>query len=239
MESSYLLCVAVYDLKMSGEAMSIQEVTLLSKVNYVEGKFVKHNLTPLINSAINPSLHNQTQTIQTSDHICCARIIEFDRRYICFALLGGSDYSSRVGQLCIDEMCAKFKMESDDLTKKEFLRDTCVKFDNMHQSNVFSTTSSIQSVNEKVELAKDKMQSNIEIALSNSEKIDNVAENAQKLQEQSEVFRRKSTTLRKRMRCKNAKMTFFIIMIVLIVLAVVLTPIIVEARKNKDNGDEN
>jgi len=53
------------------------------------------------------------------------------------------------------------------------------------------------------------------------------------------VFRRKSTTLRKRMRCKNAKMTFFIIMIVLIVLAVVLTPIIVEARKNKDNGDEN
>jgi len=170
--------------------------------------------------------------------IVAGRIVDYEHGYLLFCVIGGPSYSLRVALLCVDEVANCFVSEANYDERKLMLRVLCGKYDGMGEDDVKSTDYAIQSVNEKVEAVKSTMQENIFQALENGQRVGAIAETTERLQEQSEVFRKKSTNLRKRMRCKNAKMTIILTLLIVGILAAALTPIIVKARKDKGNGEE-
>lgn len=102
----------------------------------------------------------------------------------------------------------------------------CKKYDDL--SKVDKTSSLIGKVDE----VKVQMQDNISAMLKNTEQAESLAERSDQLNEQASVFKKKSTDLRKQMRCKNLKMTVILVLLVAGVLAIILVPLIMRA-KNK------
>ena len=71
------------------------------------------------------------------------------------------------------------------------------------------------------------MQDNIASMLQNVEKTEAISDQANHLNEQASVFKKKSEDLQRRMKCKNMKMTAIIVGVLLLILV----PIITKAKK--------
>ena len=108
---------------------------------------------------------------------------------------------------------------------KSTLQAKCKKFDDL--SNVDKTSAIIGKVDE----VKVQMQDNISAMLKNTEQAESLAERSDQLNEQASVFKKKSTDLRKQMRCKNLKMTVILVGLVAGVLAIILVPLIMKAKR--------
>mmetsp|Transcript_10700 Transcript_10700/g.21643 ORF Transcript_10700/g.21643 Transcript_10700/m.21643 type:complete len:104 (+) Transcript_10700:957-1268(+) len=102
----------------------------------------------------------------------------------------------------------------------------CKKYDDL------SKVDKASSIIGKVDEVKVQMQDNISAMLKNTEQAESLAERSDQLNEQASVFKKKSTDLRKQMRCKNLKMTIILVLLVGGVLAIILVPLIMRA-KNK------
>jgi len=100
----------------------------------------------------------------------------------------------------------------------------CKKYDDL--SKVDKTSALIGKVDE----VKVQMQDNISAMLKNTEQAESLAERSDQLNEQASVFKKKSTDLRKQMRCKNLKMTIILTVLVAGVLTIILVPLIMKAR---------
>ncbi len=83
---------------------------------------------------------------------------------------------------------------------------------------------------EKVDEVKSQMQSNIATMLANQEKAEGIAEVSEQLNEQAQVFKKKSTDLKKQMRCKDMKMTIIIVLVVIGILIIIFVPLIMHAK---------
>jgi len=79
-----------------------------------------------------------------------------------------------------------------------------------------------------------QMQDNIASMLNNMEKTESISNQADQLNEQATVFKKKSTDLKKQMRCKNLKVTIALVVLVVIILVIVLFPVIKNASKSED-----
>ena len=71
------------------------------------------------------------------------------------------------------------------------------------------------------------MQDNIASMLQNMEKTEAISDQANHLNEQASVFKKKSGDLQRRMKCKNMKMTAIIVGVLLLILV----PMITKAKK--------
>lgn len=80
------------------------------------------------------------------------------------------------------------------------------------------------------------MQDNIAAMLKNTEQAESLAERSNQLNEQANVFQKKSKDLRKQMRCKNIKMTIILVTLVIGVLVIILVPLIVRAKNAAKGG---
>jgi len=87
----------------------------------------------------------------------------------------------------------------------------------------------------KVEEVKSHMQDNIASMLQNIERTESISSQADQLNEQASVFKKKSNDLRKHMRCKNLKLTIILVALVVGILLVILVPVISKARAAADN----
>lgn len=154
-----------------------------------------------------------------------------DSEGICFGVITGLGYPSRVAiqmlQEIYTEFMAKFSAEAktgDDnaLTRKgkNILTDACKKYDDLNKVD------KSKAVLGQVEQVKSTMQGNIADMLKNTEQADSLAEKSDQLNEQASVFKKKSGDLRKQMACKNLKMTLLLGGIVVVVLIVILAPLI-------------
>ena len=116
---------------------------------------------------------------------------------------------------------------SNSLTNKAkpILRDYCMKFSDA------AAVDKAASILQRVDAVKVVMQDNIANMLSNIEKTEAMSEKAEELNEQANVFKKKSTELRKKMACRDFKVTIILVVIVLVVLTIILAPIIVRAQK--------
>ena len=114
---------------------------------------------------------------------------------------------------------------------KSILSKICKKYDDL--SNVDKASALIGKVDE----VKVQMQDNIASMLNNIDKAENIADQASQLNEQASVFKKKSTDLRKQMRCKNLKMTIILVLLVAGILAVILIPLILRAKKAVDDSN--
>ena len=118
------------------------------------------------------------------------------------------------------------------LTKKSksLLSQHCKKYDDS------SKVDKASALNSKVEIVKGQMQDNIAAMLKNTEQAETLAERSNQLNEQANVFQKKSKDLRKQMRCKNIKMTIILVSLVVGILVIVLVPLIMRAKKAASGG---
>jgi hypothetical protein len=89
-----------------------------------------------------------------------------------------------------------------------------------------------QKVLGQVDAVKEQMQDNIAGMLKNTEKAETLAEKSDQLNEQANVFKKRSGDLKKQMRWKNLKMTLILGGLVVGILLIILVPMILKA-KNK------
>ena len=161
-----------------------------------------------------------------------------DSEGLCVAVVTGLRYPSRVAIQMLVEMYAQFSERfslqvlsatAQSLTKKAkpVLSSVCNKFDDL------SSVDKTAQIAGKVDEVKVQMQDNIASMLQNTEQADSLAERSGQLSEQANVFRKKSTDLRKEMRCKNLKMTIILVLVVGGIMAAILIPIILRALGKK------
>ena len=121
---------------------------------------------------------------------------------------------------------------TNSLTKKskKILSQLCTKYDDSTKVDKAS------ALNSKVEAVQATMQDNIAAMLKNTEQAESLAERSNQLNEQANVFQKKSKDLRKQMRCKNIKMTIILVTLVVGVLVIILVPLIVMAKNAAKGG---
>jgi hypothetical protein len=165
-----------------------------------------------------------------------------DQDGLCIAVITGQKYPSRVAIQMLTELHEQFRNKygssiptasAGSLTRKSksTLSSICNKYDDL--SNIDKT----QALIGKVDTVKGRMQENISSMLENTDKVSNMAEQSDQLSEQANVFKKKSTDLRKQMRCKNLKMTIILVSIVVGILLVILVPLILKMKKAAEEGN--
>lgn len=151
---------------------------------------------------------------------------------ICYAVVTGRDYPSRVAISGLGEMYNSFASEfgSDartalegTLTKKakKQLKAFCKKYDS-------PAVDKTQQLLGSVEAVKGQMQQNIGSMLKNQEDAGTLKGKTEELNEQAGMFQTKSKAVKVRMKWKNYKTTAMLVGVVLLVLALILVPIILK-----------
>lgn len=158
-----------------------------------------------------------------------------DSEGICLAVITGLKYPTRVAISMLSELYTQFSetfglqaksATTNSLSKKckPMLTSICKKFDDA--SKVDKTSALLG----KVDAVKGTMQDNIASMLKNTEKAESIAQQSDQLSEQASVFKKKSTDLKKQMRCKNMKMTIILGLLVAGILIIILVPLILRAK---------
>jgi len=130
-----------------------------------------------------------------------------DSEGLCMAVITGHKYPSRVAIQMLVEQHQQFKEKfgiqiqsatKDSLTSKAktLFSALCKRYDDPTKVDKAS------ALLEKVDGVKSQMQSNIATMLANQEKAEGIAEVSEQLNEQAQVFKKKSTDLKKQMRCR-------------------------------------
>lgn len=155
---------------------------------------------------------------------------------LCLAVITGQKYPSRVAIQMLTELYGQFSQNfglqaksatTNSLTKKSkpMLSSICKKYSDLN--NVDKASALI----DKVDQVKISMQDNIAVMLKNTEQAETLADKSEQLNEQATVFKKKSTDLKKQMKCKNLKMTIILGLLIFGILAVILVPLILKATK--------
>ena len=156
-------------------------------------------------------------------------------------MVTGLQYPSRTAIAMLNELYPEYAQQfalqaksatTNALTKpsKTLLKKYCKKYDDA------TKVDKAAALNSKVEGVKVQMQDNIAAMLQNTEQAETLAERSSQLNEQANVFQKKSKDLRKQMRCKNIKMTIILVLLVVGILVVVLVPLIMRAKRAASGG---
>lgn len=161
---------------------------------------------------------------------------------LCLAVVTGLRYPSRVATQmlteCYGEYSEKLGGEVKDAAtnslnrkSKPILTKFCKKYDDVN--NVDKASALIG----KVDGVKVQMQDNIATMLQNMEQTEAISDQASQLNEQASVFKKKSTDLKRQMKCKNLKMTIIVAVLVVGILLSILLPLISKAKKATSSSD--
>jgi hypothetical protein len=162
-----------------------------------------------------------------------------DSKGLCLAVVTGLKYPSRIAVQMLTELYGQYSQKFgpqiqsapiNSLSKKSktILSSICKKYDDL--SNVDKAS----SLTAKVDEVKVQMQDNISTMLTNIDKAEHISDQADQLNEQANVFKKKSTDLKKQMRCKDLKMTIILVLLVTGILASIIIPLIIKATKSDD-----
>merc|ERR1719512_567144 len=154
---------------------------------------------------------------------------------LCLAVITGLRYPSRIATQMLIELYQDYSTqfgqsiataEKNSLSNKSksLLSKMCVKYSDLEKVDKASALAG------KIDGVKSQMQDNIASMLTNIEKTESISNQADQLNEQASVFKKKSTDLRKHMRCKNLKVTIILVAVVVIILLVILVPVISKAN---------
>jgi len=164
-----------------------------------------------------------------------------DSEGMCIAVVTGLNYASRTACQMLTELYSPYSDQfhlqfksatTNALSKKSkpLLSQYCKTYDDSTKVDKAS------ALNSKVDAVKGQMQDNIAAMLKNTEQAESLAERSNQLNEQANVFQKKSKDLRKQMRCKNLKMTIILTLLVVGILVIVLVPLIMRAKKAATGG---
>lgn len=167
-----------------------------------------------------------------------------DSEGLCLAVITGLRYPSRIAIQMLVELYSQYSTEfaakistaeKGSLSKKSkpILSSLCQKYSSTKDVDKASALTG------KIDEVKVQMQDNIAGMLQNMEKTEDISEQADQLNEQASVFKKKSTDLKKTMRCKNLKMTLILVGLVVGILLVILIPVITRARASTGNNNNS
>ncbi|CAM9916694.1 unnamed protein product [Ectocarpus sp. 12 AP-2014] len=154
-----------------------------------------------------------------------------------YSCVTDKEYPARIAFTLLEEAQTKFltKVGDKSLTAKEgglsrtmksSFSDLCIKYDDIRNVDRMAA--------DKVDVVKVTMQDNIQQMLANEERLDQISENAENLNEQAKVFQNRSSALRRQMRCKAIKMWLLLALVVIILLIIIIVPIALHAKNNSD-----
>lgn len=163
-----------------------------------------------------------------------------DSNGLCLAVVTGLRYPSRVATQMLTETytdyssqlgskCADAAPNSMNRASKPILKKYCAKFSDIESVDKASALIG------KVDGVKVQMQDNIATMLNNMEKTESISAQADQLNDQASVFKKKATELKTTMKCKNLKMTIILGALIVGILLVVLVPLISKAKKASEN----
>lgn len=152
------------------------------------------------------------------------------------AVVTGLRYPSRVVTQMLTQLHVEYKQsfgeeaktaQAKAMTKKSksLLTKYCQKY------AVPQSVDKASALVQKVDVVKSTMQGNIASMLRNMEKTESISTQADQLNEQASVFKKKGNELRQQMRCKNIKMTLILVGVVVGILLIIIVPLIQKAGK--------
>lgn len=109
---------------------------------------------------------------------------------------------------------------------KSMLKELCDRYNNLRDID------KISKVQAQVADVTGIMQENIKLVMERGDRVDQLEERTQALNEQAGRFEKSSTTLKKTMRCRSWKLTAAITAVVLVVLAIIIIIIVEENKKD-------
>lgn len=159
-----------------------------------------------------------------------------------YSCVTDKEYPARIAFAMLEEMQTKFLTKVGDKaltaregsltrTMKSSFSDLCIKYDDIRNVDRMA------AVQDKVDVVKTTMQDNIQQMLSNEERLDQISQNAEGLNEQAKVFQNRSSALRRQMRCKAIKMWLLLAFVVIVLLIIIIVPVAKHAQNNSSNDD--
>ncbi|CAM9125594.1 unnamed protein product [Sphacelaria rigidula] len=154
-----------------------------------------------------------------------------------YSAVTDKEYPPRIAFAMLEEMQTKFltKVGDKSLTAREgslsrsmksSFKDLCVKYEDVRNVDRMA------AVQDKVDVVKMTMQDNIQQMLANEERLDQISQNAENLNEQAKVFENRSSALRRQMRCRAIKAWMALALVVIILLIIIIVPIVQHAKNN-------
>lgn len=100
-------------------------------------------------------------------------------------------------------------------------------------STDYTSKNKISKINDQLNEVKDIMKKNIDDVLERGHNLDELHDKSNDLSVEANLFKRNTVTLKRNMCLKNAKLTFIIICIVLVIIAILAGVIYSQIHINK------
>lgn len=101
------------------------------------------------------------------------------------------------------------------------------------QFNDLSSMDKVANVQAKLDAVTGVMQKNVEMALKNTDMIENIDEKAEVLADSANSFKNKATSLKRGMRCRYLKMIIIFSLLAAGVLAAIIAPLAIKNEQSK------
>lgn len=154
-----------------------------------------------------------------------------DELNLIYILITAPQYKPNCAYMCLEELQRQFMVQvgqkattaqSDQYSSqcRNLMMVLCKKYNDLAQVD------KLAAVSKKVENVKVVMQDNVDLALQNCVKLENIEKQAEELQQQAGVFKKNANELKNQMRCKEIKLKLCIAFIILSVILVVVLGIV-------------
>jgi len=100
-----------------------------------------------------------------------------------------------------------------------------------------SNPNRVHEVQRQVDEVTSIMHDNIDQALANQEKAEDLVDRTDELSSNASMFKKQSTSLKRAMCCQNAKLTFIIIGLVVAIVLIIVIVVAVVVSKNKKGSE--
>jgi len=152
-----------------------------------------------------------------------------------YAILTKSTYPQRLAFAALEEIQEQFRAEFGSSVKaaqpnslsaeaRPLLKSLLDKYADPAQSG-----DAIAKVQKKLDVATETMQDNIQLALKNTQKLEDIEEQSEALKEKSDQFRKNARALKDKYWWKNLKTKLIIGFIIVVLLIIIIVPIAVTA----------
>ncbi len=173
-------------------------------------------------------------------NICSGQSEAFTHNSLTYLFTGGQDnivyyivtkneYPTRVLAKCTQDLKNYYTHCKNNGNKIDtnLLIKICARYDDPAEID------KLAKVQQKVDSIKSVMQSNIDIAIQNCVKLENIEKQTDELQHAAGVFKKTAIQLEKKMWWKNMRMQIIIVVIILVIIAIIIGVIVgISQQKN-------
>jgi len=159
-----------------------------------------------------------------------------------FAIMTKSDYPQRVAFSVLEELKEQFGGEFGSMVKGAKANSISKDAKHMFKQLVdkwadpAQTGDALTKVQAKLDQATDTMKENIQIAIKNTEMLENIEEQSEALEQKSKEFSKNANALRQKMWWKKMKAYAMIAGIISVILIIIIVPVVVSSQATNAAG---